>query len=565
MELIAYLRLARRWWWLLILGTFLAGGAAYLNTGRQDDLYRSQTVISVGTSISAPNPAVSEIYTGQALAQNYVVLAKTDVVLQGAIDAYDLPLSTGELRQGLSIQVVPDTTFIEIVATHSDPILVVEIGEAVAEQLIANSPSNLTAEQQTQLNLANAEIDRLNGQLDTLRERLNEIELELQNETDPVRVTQLNEQYNTLVNQINGASSNIASFSDTVTRIQERTNALTVVEPARELGPVPQSTMRNSILGAIVGFSLAAGAALLMEYLDDTIRSSEAVRAVLELPTLAMIPSFGKKKDEYPDRLVAYLQPSSRASEEYRTLRTNLMFSMNGQRRGVFVVTSPGPGDGKTVTTANLGVAVASAGWRVLLIDADLRRPRLHDIFGTDNHFGLSTLLAMLPNESLPESRSILDLPPNLQGCIQETEIPNLLLMPSGDLPLNPAEVLGSTSMQFLYQWLMSSPDVDIVLFDTPPVLVAADVVALASTLELPAMLVIEAGKSRPQPTIRAKERLTSLDIEVKGVVLNAVTRRDISSDYAYDYYYYYKSHSDTQGTPNEQRNGSRRRERESG
>jgi capsular exopolysaccharide synthesis family protein len=255
-----------------------------------------------------------------------------------------------------------------------------------------------------------------------------------------------------------------------------------------------------------------------------------------------MIPFFGKKREDYPDRLITYRQPSSPASEEYRTLRTNLMFSVNGQERVVLVVTSPRPADGKTVTAANLAVTMASAGWRVLVLDADLRRPRLHDIFGTDNRLGLSTLLAMPPNELHSDSSSILDLPPDLQGCVQETEIPNLWLVPSGNLPLNPAEVLGSASMQSLHQRLVSAPDFDVIIFDTPPVLIAADGVALASALEAPVVLVLEAGRARPGTAIRAKDRLTSLNIDVKGVVLNAVSRRDLREDYAYDYYYYYQA-----------------------
>lgn len=561
MELIAYLRLARRWLWLLVLATFLAGGAAYVSTSRQTNLYRSQTIISVGSSISSPNPGVAEINTGQELAHNYVVLAQTDVVLQGAIDAYDLPLTPSQLRASISVKIVPDTTFIEIQATHRDQILVVIIGNAVAEQLIFNSPSNLTPEQQTQIDLANEEITRLTKQLETLRERLAEVEIALQDEGDPVEFVRLNEQYNTLISQINGASANIALFSDTVARIQERTNALSIVEPARLLGKVQRKTIQNTFLGAIVGFMLAAGAALLIEYLDDAIRTPEEVRDILELPTLAMVPSFGGKRDSYPDRLISYRQPSSHASEEYRTLRTNLMFSINGRSSTVFVVTSLGPGDGKTVTAANLAVAMASAGWRVLLVDADLRRPRLHDIFGVDNRQGLSTMLAMLPNELESGSESVHDLPPNLQNCFQETEIPNLLLMPSGNLPLNPAEVLGSVSMGYWHQWLMSSPDIDMVIFDTPPVLVAADGLALASTLEAPVVLVIPAGKVRPGPASRAKERLTSLDIDVKGVVLNAVSRRDRRDEYAYDYYYYYyrAGGQNTQDTSGRPQNGTKR------
>ncbi len=557
MELIQYIRLFRRWLWLIALGAFLVGGVAYLQSSRQVDLFQAQTTISVGTSIQAQNPGSSEIQTGQALAQNYVVLARKNVVLQGAIDTYDLPISVSELRGSLSAQVVTDTTFIDLTITNRDPVLAVQIADAVAQQLIENSPSNLTLEQEAQVQLATAEIERLTGQLTTLRERLDTIENQLGEATSQEEIDRLNQQYDTLVNQINSASNNIASFSDTMARIRERTNSLTVVEPARLLGQVPRNTIRNTLLAAMVGASLAVGLALLIEYMDDSIRTPEDVRNILELPTLAMIPLFGKRQDAYANRLVAYRKPDTPPAEEYRTLRTNLMFSANGTKM-VHVITSPGPADGKTVTACNLAVTIATAGWRVLLIDADLRRPRIHDVFDIDNQLGLSTLLSAAPEDIPPDGTSIFDLPPHLEGCIKETDIPALFLIPSGYLPLNPAEVLGSAAMQSWFKWFLSAPDVDVIILDTPPLLVATDGMVLASALAASVVLVLEAGKSRPGPAARARERLTSLEIDIRGVVLNAVKSRDQAYGYGYDYYYYYSRHA--QLAPAEQNDKPRRR-----
>jgi capsular exopolysaccharide synthesis family protein len=291
----------------------------------------------------------------------------------------------------------------------------------------------------------------------------------------------------------------------------------------------------------MVGFALAAGLALLIEYLDDTITSPSEATQLLSLPTLAAITRFGKSRDTYSQRLITYRDPGSHISEEYRTLRTNLLFSTNGSSgKSVFMVTSPGPSEGKTVTTANLAVTMAMAGWRVLLIDADLRRPKLHEIFNLDNNVGLSTLLSIGPSDLGDERRSFLR---SMDDCIQDTEIPGLQVITSGHIPLNPTEVLGSASMQRWFQEFRGKEDIDIILFDTPPTLVVADSAVLASAIGVPVILVIEAKGTRRGAAQTAKEQFEQLDVKLAGVVLNAVNPRDRAGyGYGYGYYYYYYS-----------------------
>ena len=137
---------------------------------------------------------------------------------------------------------------------------------------------------------------------------------------------------------------------------------------------------------------------------------------------------------------------------------------------------------------------MAVAGWRVLLIDADLRRPKLHDVFELDNSVGLSTLLAVDPGESF-EGTGRASVQQTLNECIRLTEIPNLSVITSGYIPLNPTEVLGSVAMQRWFQELQTSGQFDIILFDTPPVLVVADSLVLASTLDVPLVLVSRPGR----------------------------------------------------------------------
>lgn len=541
MELVAYIRLFKKWFWLLFLGAFLAGGAAFLMRSRQPDIYSATVTIQVGTSLDAPNPQLSDLYTGTELAQTYAVLATSRPVLERAVEAREFPFSPETLRESISTSIVEGTSLLRLTATYTDPVLAAEMANEVAQQLILNSPSNLTLEQQAQVDLANEEIRQLTAELQEARDELTELDRQIALAQNADTIAELREQRNTLADRIVSISGNIAQYSDTVAGLQRRTNSLAVVEEARiPTAPAGNNVFSSTLLGAIVGGALAAGIALLVEYLDDTVRTADEATQMLGLPTLAVIHRFGKPRDSYPQRLITYHDPGSPISEQYRTLRTNLLFSTNGGwTKGAYIITSPGPSEGKSVTAANLAVTMAMAGLRVLLVDADLRRPRMHQIFNLPNNIGLSTLLSTDPNEVSAEiARG--GMPQNLLDCLQDTEIPGLRVISSGFVPLNPTEVLGSIAMQHWFEIFRSSKNVDIVLFDTPPSLVVADSAVLAAAIKTPVVLVLEAGETRRAAAVRAKEQLDQIGVQLKGVVLNSVSTREDGYEYGGGYYYYY-------------------------
>lgn len=541
MELIAYIQLFRRWFWLLILGGFLAGGAAFIIRSQQADQYKSTVTVSVGSFIQAPNPDAAEISTGVELAQTYAVIVKTYEVLQAAIENSDFPLEADELSGMVTTSVVPETSLLNITVTSVDPVMAADLANTLAQQLIARSPSNLTAEQQGLIDFNNAEIERLNETLTQIRAEQAAIDAQLANATDPDEITRLRAQRDTLATLINETSANIAQYASNNAQIQQRTNSLTIVERARIPGsPSGSSPLVSIVLGTMVGVALSAGIALLIEYLDDTIRTPAAITQELSLSTLAVISRFGAQGDTYRSRLIMQRDPGSPIAEEYRTLRTNLLFADNPDARTkTFIITSPGPSEGKSVTVSNLAVSMALAGLRVLLVDADLRRPRVHEFFGMSNEIGLSTLLFAAPQETganVAPGR----LPADITGCLQETDIPGLRVITSGFIPTNPTEVLGSVAMEQWYQVFHAAKNVDVVLFDSPPVLVVSDSVALAAAIKAPVVLVIEAGKTRRGAALKARQQFDTLDIPVKGAVLNAVQPKDRTYGYyagGYDYY----------------------------
>jgi len=407
MELVAYLRLFRKWWWLIAIAAFLAGGASYLFTSRQPDRYQAWVSISVGSFIDSPDVETNELRVGQELAQTYAVIAKYNRTLEAAVETGNLPVTPAELGTALSTRIVPDTSLLVLTVTYTDPVLAADMVNEVAQQLILNSPTNLTVEQQSQIDMANAEITRLREELSQMRLQLSAINTRLQTAADSVLREQLTEERNTLIAQINQASSNIADFTATVASLQRRTNSLDIVQPAQiPNAPIGSNTLSRTLLAAMVGAALAVGGALLIEYLDSTVKTNEDVTQTLQMPVLANIPRFGKKHEDYPQKLIAYLEPTSPVSEQYRMLRTNLVFSSNGASSNTYVITSPGPSEGKSVVTANLAVTLALAGFRVLLVDTDLRRPRVHEIFNTHNDFGLSPLLRTSPSSLMQNTSS---------------------------------------------------------------------------------------------------------------------------------------------------------------
>ncbi|MEA2641130.1 MAG: protein-tyrosine kinase [Chloroflexota bacterium] len=204
-----------------------------------------------------------------------------------------------------------------------------------------------------------------------------------------------------------------------------------------------------------------------------------------------------------PADLVTLLAPRSAAAEAYRTLWTNLRFGGLEQTTQLVLVTSARPDEGKTTTLANLGVVAAQAGARVILVDADFRRPQLHELFGVDNSRGLTSVL-------------LGDL--DLEAAVSEVGVDGLLVLATGPVPPNPAEVMRGTRIDEVLTRLRTVAD--LVLLDSPPVSAAADASALASRVD-GVVLVLDARRTRRDPARRAKEQLERVNARLLGVVLN--------------------------------------------
>jgi len=327
----------------------------------------------------------------------------------------------------------------------------------------------------------------------------------------------LNDTYRYLLTQYQAAQISTATIRPYI----EIMDAATV---ARRIG---MGTRQKLMIGLLVGLFLGVVAAFFLEYLDQTIKSSSDVERALEVPVLGLIPASarpagvqrrnGRRRGALP--LVSLADPDDPSTEAYRALRTNVTF-VNAEERALrlICVTSPGPGEGKSTTAANLAITLAQQGTKTLLVDGDLRRPLVHKAFNLVQEPGLTDIL--VGTASLREAAR-----PNV--------VPNLDVLPAGAQPPNPSELLGSAAMHRLLEQLRA--DYETVIFDSPPTLAVTDATVLGASMDA-VILVLRAGETEEVAGRRAVEQLRRVQARVAGAVLNGVERNGDR------YYYYYYS-----------------------
>jgi len=549
MDLLHYIRLARKWAWLLVLIIFVAASFAYVTTISAPPLYNATSTISIGNYLDVQNPTDRDIATGIALAETYAQILRTPNLHRAVIEELGLTMDQTELNESFSTEIIQNTSLLKISVTYMDPIQATDIANELARQLILQSPTNLTEEQRLQITSLNERITAQSTDLQNLRDLLATVEDELRNSPnlDQDARTALQTERTTLVDQINEANANIATYTNTLATIQQRTNSIEIVQEALvPTEPLGRGLVGRVILTVIIALVITFSILLALDFVRDTFENTDDVSQTLNLPVLGVISRFKKSNASYQDRLITELPQLSQIPEEYRMLRTNLLYAL--QDKSVIVISSSLPEEGKTVSAANLALSIAQAGLRVVLVDADLRRPRLHEPFDLSNDFGLTNLLSnqsrsVNGGDAPQEQRRDKVRVPNLEDwrqAAQPTPHENLSVISSGFIPLNPTEILGSIMMRRWTDAILNS-GADFVIFDTSPILVASDAAVLASRLGAAVMLVIQANKTRKGSVIEAIQRFDAVDVDVSGILLNRADPR-MQSYYGYSYTYYYRN-----------------------
>jgi polysaccharide biosynthesis transport protein len=511
MELKDYLIPLRKWWWLIVAATLVATVSSYLATIDQPLIYRTTATVLVGGSIENPVPN-GDSYLAEQIANTYADIIRRNPIRVATLAALGLT----SLPDYTSRQ-IPNTRLLEVTVTDTDPVRAQLVANELVNQLVRLSSAGQGQDNQQQAFLA--------GELSDLQVGIRETKTEIAKQRAELAGMFSARQIADAQAQIAGLQSKLSSLQDSYATLlsnsrQEATNVVNVIEAA-ELpdSPIGPGRISTILLAAAIGFILAAGAAYLLEYLNDTLENPDDVRKVMDLTTLGAVPLAKSADGNMP--LLMLADGQSHAAEAYRVLRTNLQFAAVGRPLCTLMVTSSAPGEGKTFTTANLGAALAQTGKQVVLVDADLRRPALHKLFGLRNNVGLSTAL--------------LEEKPVVDGLLQATAIPGLRVLTTGPLPPNPAELLGSGRMRELIGAL--SAQADIVIFDSPPVMALADAAIVGSQVD-GVLIVVNAGVTRHEMARRAMIALRRVDVHFVGALLNRMPLKQ--SDYHYYSHYGY-------------------------
>jgi polysaccharide biosynthesis transport protein len=515
----------RAWLPFLVVTVVLAAGAAFVVSSQLPKAYEAKATLIVGQSLSAVNPDYTQVLVSQRLSTTYATVATTRPILEKVIAELGLGQAPDELAKNVRADAPVDSTLLTIAAQDADPARAAALANALAEQLIAASPAVRGPQAAVQ-----ASIDQgLKATLDQIGTTQAQVDAlsALPNRT-PAQDADLATLEGRLVSLRSTQATLLSSSAN------QGSSLLTVIEPAvAPIAPVSPRPLLNTFLAAILGLMIAAGIAFGVEYLDDSIKDAAAVKEAANLSTLGSIARMkGDQARSEIYRLATLLYPRSGVAEAFRTTRTNIEFaSVDGPIR-TLLVTSSISGEGKTLTASNLAVVFAQAGRRVLLVDADLRKPGVHLVFDLPNAHGLTTLLRS-------EEASV-------DALAQSTEQANLRILTTGPLPPNPAELLGSHRMQAVLELLKGSAD--LVVFDSPPLQPVTDSAILSSFLD-GTLFVIDARRSRRRLVRLSREVLARAGANVLGVILNGIPARTYS-DYANHYGGYFESEAGTDKRP---------------
>jgi non-specific protein-tyrosine kinase len=489
MDLRHYIAILSRRKWVIVVTAVVTLAVTAIGLFRATPTYVASTTLRVLTATAGSVDWVDyDTRYAERLMNTYTKIATSGPVLGELADR----LGLDELPE-IEVEIVANTELMEIMVEDPDPALAAQVANTLAEILIVQSEKLYSGGGRRAAEILGEQLAQIEEELRQARADYENLVALAPEESERIatasRSMELKEEtFATLLEQ----------YEQVRAREAMRANMLSVVDPA--LPAEASSTLRRTLglaLGLVVGSISGLGVAFLFETLDTTLYATQQIREVTNLPILGRIPSAKRQWQ------VALFNGNPLQAEAFRRLRTAIFTVGRDVPLRTLLVTSAGPGEGKSTIVANLAFAIAQAGRRTIVLDGDLRRPTLHRIFDLSNECGLS---------------SVLKQEVSLSKAVQDSAIPGVCVLTSGPLPPNPAELLDSPRMTTLVEQL--EKQFDIVLLDAPALLAVTDAAVRAPTVD-GVMLVVGRAQARREAVQAACQHLADVKSRWVGVVVN--------------------------------------------
>jgi non-specific protein-tyrosine kinase len=546
-----YVVVVRRRKWLIAVVTIGVVAIALAHALTQKSIYRASTEV-----LLQPRASEQIFQPSQQNGTSDATRVATEIQVMQSQSVRSAVTAALHKSAKVDIAAEGDTDVVVISADNHDPKEAAHIAQTYAETYVKVRRDQTVQDLLDASTQIQQQIDKINGQIADLNKPIADLNDQIARADNPADRALLSAQRDTLqsqaASQITALQSRIATYTAQLDNLQVASNltqtggAQIVSAASVPSSPISPNPRRDGIAALFAGLVLGIALAFLREYLDDRIRSKDDVESALgDLPVLTLVPRVEEWRDPDATEIVSIDRPTSPAAEAYRTLRTSVQFVGLERPMRLIQITSPAAAEGKTTTLANLGVALARAGKRVVMVDCDLRRPRIESFFGLPNDIGFTDVV-------IGES--------TLAQAVQRVpDIPRLAILPAGPPPPNPSELLTTQRTAEILNTIAA--EADFVLVDSPPILPVSDAIILSGVVDA-TILVVTANETTKRQSQRALEQLSQVSAPVVGAVLNGVPHGDPGYGYGYGYYGY--SYGYSQGGSRRKRTlfGLRRRTR---